>query len=214
MVADDGQPSTKLQTVQRRKTGATAAATGEGNDDTRNHKKKKIIHRDVERQRRHEMAMLYSSLRSLLPIEYLKGKRSISDHMNEAANYIKHQRKKIGELTEKRDGLRRLVSSAGNSGSLHMNGGFTSPTITVRPCLAGVEVVMGCSPLLDPVPLSTVIELLEEEGLGVVNCVFTNVNDQLLYTLQCEISGQKELDLQGLEQKLMDLIGPSSWLSR
>ncbi|KAL4196175.1 hypothetical protein AMTRI_Chr04g244740 [Amborella trichopoda] len=70
------------------------------------------------------MAALLASLRSLLPLHYLKGKRSICDQLYEATNYITHQKEKIQELRETGDRLR------------------SAATVEVRTCGDGIEVMI------------------------------------------------------------------------
>ncbi|XP_022732762.1 transcription factor bHLH36-like isoform X2 [Durio zibethinus] len=169
--------STRSDYSQRRRKAAKAFGVngvdiGKPND---NNKKKKIIHRDIERQRRQEMATLYATLRSLLPSEYLKGKRSISDHMNEAVNYIKHLQKKILELSDKRDELKKSFHSYVSSSVPESLQNSSEDTVMVRPCLAGVEVVISTC-LRQGLQLSSVLEVIVAEGLSVVTCISTKVN--------------------------------------
>ncbi|KAL5570144.1 hypothetical protein UlMin_026719 [Ulmus minor] len=169
---------------------------------------KKTVHREIERQRRQEMATLHEELRSLLPLEYIKGKRSISDQMNGAVNYIKHFTMKIKELGIQRDNLikrsnlceldPRIRSSTSNYNSSTSN-------ITINFCLSGVEIVY--STMTEIVPLSRVLKLLLGEGLTLVNCVTTKVNDRLLHTIQCEVSTDPEcINLPRLQQNLTEAI--------
>ncbi|KAJ8650371.1 hypothetical protein MRB53_003394 [Persea americana] len=185
--------------------GATAPAVKDADDgENRCSKKRKIIHRDVERQRRQEMSMLYMLLKSKLPRDFLKGKRSISDHMNEAANYIKHLRKKIQELEEKRDLLRRVTLSSSNPKSTHCEGSSSSPQVTVRNTFAGAAVaVVGQQG--QEVPLSRVIKALVEEGLNVIS-ISTCINAQWVYSLECEGDDPRSIDSSGLQEILMDSI--------
>ncbi|KAJ4954937.1 hypothetical protein NE237_011720 [Protea cynaroides] len=170
-------------------------------DETCNeNKKKKVTHREVERQRRQEMAGLYASLRTLLPIEYLKGKRSISDRMNEAANYIKDLRNGIQELHNKRDELRKMPNSRN----------CLPDNVIVRPCGGGVEVVINSGLRNGEFPLSMVIKELVDLGFIVVGCVSTAVNQRSLHTVQSEVSDLTTVDLSGLQLKLSNLIASSS----
>ncbi|KAF9602823.1 hypothetical protein IFM89_031683 [Coptis chinensis] len=177
----------KLQLHLRRKLCATTNTISEGSSDTNSNKKKRMkMHREVERQRRQEMATLYSKLRSLVPQEYLKGKRSISDHMNEAAHYIKHQQKKIKELVEKRDDLQRLSNS--NNSNMKNHSSCSQNYVTVHACFSGVEIIVRNGPSDQVLPLSTVLGVLVEEGLSATSCTSTRVNENTFYAIQSEVS--------------------------
>ncbi|XVF54013.1 hypothetical protein PTKIN_Ptkin05aG0147600 [Pterospermum kingtungense] len=175
--------------------------------------KKKSMHRDIERQRRQEMATLYASLRTLLPLEYIKGKRAISDHMNAAVSYIKDLQKRIDELSSKRDMLKKLSdSSTGFDQGMTSNDSFPS-TAVVRQSLDGVEVVISTGLGAKALTLSRVIELLLEEGLDVVNCISTRIDGGLIHTIQSEVSDLTCVDVAGLEQKLNEEISFLSQIS-
>ncbi|KAL5727810.1 hypothetical protein ACHQM5_000959 [Ranunculus cassubicifolius] len=175
-----------------------------GNTSSSN-SEKKLIHRDVERQRRQEMNSLYSSLRSLLPYEFVKGKRSISDHMNEASKYIKHLEMKNQELREQRDKLKRLTSSNTQIVTEGLSTGLDF--VTVKRCWLGVEVIVNTSLNDGAMPLSRVLKVLHEEGLNVESCLSTSVNERLIHTLQAEIGNPAMCtDISGLQQKLMNLV--------
>lgn len=60
-------------------------------------------HKMIERQRRRDMSALFSMLRSLLPDEKIRGKRAVSDQVQEAVNYVNHLHKKIEDLLAERE---------------------------------------------------------------------------------------------------------------
>ncbi|XP_047166910.1 transcription factor bHLH118-like [Vigna umbellata] len=165
---------------------------------------KKMVHREIERQRRQEMATLHASLRSLLPLPFIKGKRSMSDQMNEAVNYINHLQKNIKELSEKRDKLKKKVainSSLESRENKHESCGFT-----VRQTSSGAVGIEFSGLSEEGVSLSKLLELLLEEGLEVVCCLSTKVNGRLLHSLQCEVVNSDTVDLSELRRKFSNVV--------
>ncbi|KAL2324468.1 hypothetical protein Fmac_023526 [Flemingia macrophylla] len=164
---------------------------------------KKMVHRDIERQRRQEMATLHASLRSLLPLDFIKGKRSMSDQMNQAVNYINHLQKNIKELSNKRNGLKRKLSMnpcLQSHETKHASRGFT---VHQNSGALGIEI----SGFTDEgFPLSKLLELLLEERLEVVSCLSTQINGKLLHSLRCEpVDNSSSVDLFELRRKFSNV---------
>ncbi|KAK7270802.1 hypothetical protein RJT34_26238 [Clitoria ternatea] len=185
-----------------------------GADKNRNKKKKnhasssehnKMIHREIERIRRQEMATCYASLRTLLPLEFIKGKRSISDHMNEAVNYIKHMQNNIKELGAKKDELKKLPNCQkmenNHESNLHSSGNFS---VHENNSIVGIEITSGFRE--ESFRLSKLLRLLLEEGLEVVSCLSIEVKGRLLHSVQCEVNNSNSVDLSELRRKVANVI--------
>lgn len=117
-----------------------------------------------------------------------QGKRSISDHMNEAVNYINHLQKRIKKLGAKRDALKQqtnLREIPQRSGSSNKTSPGTG--VIIRPRLGGIEIVFSSGFGEQGFTLSRVLQLLLEVELSVVNCVSTKVNERVLHTVQAEV---------------------------
>ncbi|CAI0404047.1 unnamed protein product [Linum tenue] len=163
-----------------------AGGSSGGHGDDQDGSKKKVNRKEIERQRRKQMSTLHSSLISLLPHHSLKGKRSMSDHMGEAVNYIKHLESNIGELSSKRDKLKRSSSSSAVDQQQHSTNTTDQHSVTVRPHSAGVEVVTS-SDKGGGFELSRVVEAVIQEGFDVTSCVSTQRQARFYNTMQCQV---------------------------
>ncbi|XP_041002761.1 transcription factor bHLH118-like [Juglans microcarpa x Juglans regia] len=167
---------------------------------------KKTMHREMERKRRKDMSELQGSLRSFLPLEYIKGKRSMSDHMNEAVNYIKHLQNNIKELVDKRDELKKPSNSIALEPENETLTSYQRTCVMIRPCLGGVEIMVSSSLTDQGLPLSRVLQVLLEEGIAADRCICTKVNERLIFTVRTEGGDMTRVDLQGLQHKLTEAI--------
>ncbi|KVI10057.1 transcription factor bHLH118-like [Cynara cardunculus var. scolymus] len=189
---------------------ANSATTDQGlgvGDSKDEHTQKKLVHREIERQRRQEMAKLYASLRGLLPLEFIKGKRSTSDHMHQAVNYIKHMQENIKVLSGKRDRLKKFAETTAGGGGSGTNTNeslmnLVPNTVSISSCNDGIEILINSCSIEDGFPLSRVLKAIASEGLNVISCISTKVNERVFHSLQSEVNDPLSTDLSMLQQRL------------
>ncbi|TKY45081.1 dimerization protein [Spatholobus suberectus] len=172
---------------------------------------KKCMHKETERQRRQEMGKLCTTLRSLLPIEYIKGKRSTSDHVYEAMNFINHLQNKVNQLQAKRDELAK-VSNLSNIRPENESSSTTHlpPLVFVHPFPGGLEIICSYSFRKSAFPISRVLDILLKEGLNVVSTTSIRRDGRFIHTIRSEDPNMTVTDYSELQIKLMEAISSSS----
>ncbi|KAK4752179.1 hypothetical protein SAY87_020977 [Trapa incisa] len=169
---------------------------------------KKTINLDVGGPSRGEMAALYESLRSQLPLEYLKENGSVEDQMHEAAKYAKHLEKKIKGLGEKRDELLgksacsctsddrinppvKYLMASGQEGTVSINlSGYNEVEVAIN-----TSEDQGLS-------LGRVLKALIAEGLIINSCTSAAVDGKLLHSIHCQITDAEGADITKVQQKM------------
>ncbi|XP_010546079.1 PREDICTED: transcription factor bHLH125 [Tarenaya hassleriana] len=221
--SDISDRNTDSKDDRKRKGDEISGREVEGSDERL---KKRMRHRDVERQRRQEVSSLFKNLRSLLPLQYVKGKRSSSDLVSEAVDYIKDLQKRIKEFDEKKDQIKKISdgenrasgsaapssteacssSPSSSSSSCSCGGEGKDIEVVIMPCLGGgVEIVISCC-FRHEFCLSSVLQVLvEEEGFNVFRCTSATLQSsrRLLHNIFAQVDGGRNINFAELQDKIM-----------
>jgi len=196
----------------------TSEANKKDDDDDR--VSKKMRHKIIERQRRQEVAALFKSLRNLLPFQYIQGKRSTSDHIVQAINYIKNLQNNIKELKEKKNRIKNSlpgtnISTEECTSSLTSSSTLSSScscvgdkhvTVVVMPCLVGVEIIISCCLGRNKSCLSGALQMLaREERLSIVSCLSTRLPQRFHHTIVSQVDHGMKINISELKDKLVNM---------
>lgn len=117
--------------------------------------------------------------------------------MHQAIGYIKNRQIKIQDLTARRDELKRM-SATKNTTIDDPKGADKEKeqprtccppldVVRIEPCIGGVEITISTDSR-GGVALSRVIHfLIHEQGMDVIGCTSTKVNERLLHTIKSEV---------------------------
>ncbi|GLJ55121.1 hypothetical protein SUGI_1183020 [Cryptomeria japonica] len=168
---------------------------------------KQIIHKMIERKRRKDMNFLYSELRSLLPEERIRGKRSVSDQLDESINYIRHLEQQIKDLTKERD--KKKIRAACFKGveiskplEFHDEG---FPSIKIK-SFGSDALQVYINSIRNQIALSDVLLVSEECRFEVVSAASSVTNEKVFHTIQAEVTDHSSTNIDSLYVKLQQLI--------
>lgn len=121
---------------------------------------------------------------------FCKGKSSVCDQMEEAANYIKQMHKKIGDSRSHRDNLKKKLqnssSSRENDESFDQGGGDNC--IVIHKVVGGLEILINTKSR-EP-ELSRLLSELVETQLDVVSCVSTRTKGGFLHKIEVQVNSR------------------------
>ncbi|KAI5317907.1 hypothetical protein L3X38_037614 [Prunus dulcis] len=169
---------------------------------------KKLNHNASERDRRKKMNSLYSSLRSLLPVDQGK-KLSIPNTISHVLKYIPELQKLVEGLIRKRGEL--LSRACKQEAAMHEEKRIKS---TARRSLSAVS-THRLSDRAVAIQISTLkthnnllseilLNLEEEEGLQVLNASsFQSSGGRVFYNIHLQVERADRLECENLSEKLM-----------
>ncbi|KAL5560650.1 hypothetical protein UlMin_036861 [Ulmus minor] len=152
----------------------------------------KIERRIVEKNRRNQMKILYSNLFSLLPNPNSKAAASVltlPDQIDETINYIKSLETKLNKCKEKKKSLsgRKRSYNCTNSSTIDsINGSLKPPQIETHEMGSILEIVL-ITGLDNQFIFYEFIRILHEEGVDVVNTMFSVVQDSIFHVVHAEL---------------------------
>nr|UFA45756.1 bHLH63 [Pinus massoniana] len=175
----------------------------------------------IEKQRRKDMKIRFSRLRSLLPEEYLRGKRAESDQVLGAISYIGHLQQSVEAVSRERDRLKANLNRQEQMSSVRMhelssNEKFSSkqpwlqrsdeefPTVEIKSIHSGVRISLNV--FEDQIVYSNLLLALEECGLEVVNATSSSVNNKVFHNIYNKVSDINKFNEDNLCEKLRYLI--------
>lgn len=180
-------------------------------------KKNRIM---IERQRRKDMNELFATLSSLLPDENLRGKRAVSDQVQEAVNYVRHLQQKVEDLSTEREKMKansdenakvslegvRLSSNEKICIKAQPIGGSDREFPTVKIKSMGSTLQVCTNTFEHQIVFSDLLLAIEEGGLEVVSAASSAINNRIFHTIHTKVCDLETLNIDTLEQKLWHLI--------